>query len=186
MTGDVKIQTRRIKQSILEFWLIERFIRRHIKVSRFFYYKLPLIGRPLSSVFDRVLLYTHAIDLASSSINVKMLSISHPCGILLGGNGIVSAGRVAIMAGAKFAGRSPADPEYLRRHKERRVFVLGDNVVIGANSVILGPVDICDNVIIGALSLVNKSISEPGVYVGIPARKLSNEVSDEWVSHLKV
>ena len=65
------------------------------------------------------------------------------------------------------------------------VFVLGDNVVIGANSVVMGPVDICDNVLIGAMSLVNRSIAEPGVYVGVPARKVSAEVSDEWVAHLK-
>jgi serine acetyltransferase len=175
-----------MKQIVLSVWLIERFIRKHIAVSRYLYYRLPLLGKPLSLIFDRILLYTHGIDLASNSIDVKALSISHPCGILLGGNGIVSTGRVAIMAGAKFAGRSPSDPEYLRRHRERRVFVLGDNVVIGANSVILGPVEICDNVVIGALSLVNKSIFEPGVYVGIPVRKLSAEVSDEWVSHLRV
>jgi len=175
-----------MKQTILSFWLIERYIRKHIAISRYLYYRLPLIGKPLSAILDRILLCTHGIDLASHSIDVKLLSISHPCGILLGGNGIVSAGRVAIMAGAKFAGRSPTDPEYLRRHGERRVFVLGDNVVVGANSVILGPVDICDNVVIGALSLVNESISEPGVYVGIPARRLDKEVSDEWVSHLKV
>ena len=174
-----------MKQWILGFWLIERYIRGHIAASRALYFKVPLIGRPLSLIFDRILLYTHGIDLASNSIDVKMLSISHPCGILLGGNGIVSSGRVAIMAGAKFAGRSPNDAEYLRRHRERRVFVLGDNVVIGANSVVLGPVDICDNVLIGALSLVNKSITEPGVYVGIPARKLTDQALDELFAHLK-
>src|ERR1700676_4685010 len=175
-----------MKQFFLSFWLIERFIRKHIAASRYLYYRVPVIGRPLSLACARLLLFTHGIDLASHSVDVKALSISHPCGILLGGNGSVSGGRVAIMAGAKFAGRSPKDPEYLRRHRERRVFVLGDNVVVGANSVILGPVDICDNVVIGALSLVNKSISEPGVYVGIPVRKLADAVSDEWVSHLQV
>ena len=50
---------------------------------------------------------------------------------------------------------------------------------------IVGPVDICDNVMIGAMSLVNKSISEPGVYVGMPARKVASTVSDEWVAHLE-
>jgi serine acetyltransferase len=171
---------------LLEFWLIERLIRRHISLSRFLYYRVPLLGRGLSLVLDRALLVSYGIDLTSSSIDVKALSISHPGGILLGGNGIVSRGRVAVMAGVKFVGRSPSDPEYLARHRERRVFVLGDNVVIGANSVILGPVDICDNVVIGALSLVNKPITEPGVYVGIPVRKLTGEVSDEWVAHLAV
>jgi serine acetyltransferase len=175
-----------MKRIILGYWLIERYIRRHIRVSRFVYFHVPLIGRPLSLALDRMLLICYGIDLMSSSIDVKALSISHPGGILLGGNGIVSAGRVAIMAGVKFVGRSPGDPEYLRRHAERRVFCLGDNVVIGANSVIVGPVDICDNVMIGAMSLVNKSISEPGVYVGMPARKVAGTASDEWVAHLDV
>jgi serine acetyltransferase len=173
-----------VKQWLLGFWLVERYIRKHIAISRWFYYRMPLFGRVTSQLLDRLLLCTHGIDLASSSIDVKALSIAHPGGILLGGNGIVSGGRVAVMAGVKFVGRSPNDAEYLARHRERRVFVLGDNVVIGANSVVLGPIDICDNVVVGALSLVNRSISEPGIYVGVPARKVSADVSDEWVSHL--
>ena len=60
---------------------------------------------------------------------------------------------------------------------------MGDNVVIGANSVVVGPVDICDNVVVGAMSLVNRSITEPGTYVGIPAKRINDEVpSDIWVS----
>lgn len=68
---------------------------------------------------------------------------------------------VAIMASIQFVGRSPDDPEYIRRHAQRRVFCLGDNVVNGAGSVLIGPLDICDIVIIGALTLVNRSITEP-------------------------
>ena len=106
-------------------------------------------------------------------------------GILLGGNGIVSPGRVAIMAGVKFVGRHPADPDYLARHREGRVFQLGDNVVIGANSVVVGPVEICDNVVVAAMSLVNRSIAEPGTYAGIPAKKVREEIpGDDWVAHL--
>ncbi len=36
------------------------------------------------------------------------------------------------MSGVKLVGRSPSDPEFLRAHRERRVFAFGDNVVIGA------------------------------------------------------
>ena len=46
---------------------------------------------------------------------------------------------------------------------------LGNNVSIGSNSTIL-PVNICDDVVIGAGSVVTKDILEPGVYVGNPAR----------------
>jgi acetyltransferase-like isoleucine patch superfamily enzyme len=46
---------------------------------------------------------------------------------------------------------------------------IGDNVSIGSNATIL-PVEICDNVVIGAGSVVTKDIKESGVYAGNPAR----------------
>lgn len=48
---------------------------------------------------------------------------------------------------------------------------IGDNVSIGSNSTIL-PVAICDDVVIGAGSVVTKDIAEPGIYAGNPARKI--------------
>lgn len=46
---------------------------------------------------------------------------------------------------------------------------VGNKVSIGSNATIL-PVTICDNVVIGAGSVVTKSIKTPGVYAGNPAR----------------
>ncbi len=43
--------------------------------------------------------------------------------------------------------------------------IIGKNCWIGSNVVILKGVKICDNVIIGAGSILFKSITEPGVYV---------------------
>lgn len=48
---------------------------------------------------------------------------------------------------------------------------IGHHVSIGTNVTIL-PVTICDHVVIGAGSVVTKSITEPGIYVGNPARLL--------------
>jgi len=48
---------------------------------------------------------------------------------------------------------------------------IGDYVSIGSNATIL-PVSICDNVVIGAGTVVTRSITESGVYVGNPARKV--------------
>ena len=175
----------RIKDFVKVIWMIEQLIRLHISISRWFYYRAPGLGKAISLILDRILLFLMGIDLQSQSIQVRVLSIAHPVGILLGGNGVISSGRVAIMAGVKLVGRSPSDPEYISRHKTKSVFSFGDNVVIGANSVVVGPVDICDNVVIGAMSLVNTSIQEPGVYVGIPAKKIKEHVTDEWLSHLR-
>ena len=43
---------------------------------------------------------------------------------------------------------------------------------IGTNATIM-PVNICDDVVIGAGSVVTKDITEPGTYAGNPARRMS-------------
>jgi acetyltransferase-like isoleucine patch superfamily enzyme len=48
---------------------------------------------------------------------------------------------------------------------------IGNKVYIGSNATIL-PVSICDDVVIGAGSVVTKSITQPGTYAGNPARKI--------------
>ena len=48
---------------------------------------------------------------------------------------------------------------------------IGHRVSIGSNATLL-PVDICDDVVIGAGSVVTRHITEPGVYAGNPARML--------------
>lgn len=48
---------------------------------------------------------------------------------------------------------------------------IGNNVSIGSNATIL-PVCIADNVIVGAGAVVTNDITEPGIYIGNPARKI--------------
>ena len=49
---------------------------------------------------------------------------------------------------------------------------IGNNVLIGTNATIL-PVKICDNVVIGAGSVVTKDILVPGIYAGNPAKLIN-------------
>lgn len=168
-----------------KYWSFSWQIQSWILLSRRLYYKLPMIGKLVSYTLDRLLFLIYGIELMAFSVNVRKLSIPHPNSVLLGGNGIKSHGRVVIMSGVKFGGKNPLDPDYLVKHKAQKVFVLGDNVVIGSNTCILGPLTICDNVIIGSMSLVNKSITEPGIYVGIPVKKISDNTNEDWVRHLK-
>lgn len=48
---------------------------------------------------------------------------------------------------------------------------IGNHVSIGTNATIL-PVSICDHVVVGAGAVVTRDITEPGIYVGNPARLL--------------
>lgn len=49
--------------------------------------------------------------------------------------------------------------------------VIGDRVYIGSNATLL-PVSICSDVTIGAGAVVTRDITEPGTYVGNPARRI--------------
>ena len=66
-----------------------------------------------------------------------------------------------------FSTGSPAGGD---QSKWKKTFI-GDRVSIGSNATIL-PVSICDDVVIGAGSVVTKDIKEKGVYIGNPAIKL--------------
>ncbi len=175
---------RRFRTLLGDLWYIERNVRLRINLSRYFAFRVPVIGWGISALIDRSLYSTYGIDVDSSGVDVAMLSIAHPVGVLIGGNGLYSPGRVVIMSGAKLVGGRPSDPKFIAQHKLRRVFEFGDNVVISSGATLIGPMTICDNVIVAPDSLVNKSITEPGVYMGNPARRISGEVTHEWVAHL--
>ncbi|MFY8349605.1 serine O-acetyltransferase [Pseudoalteromonas sp. SSM20] len=50
--------------------------------------------------------------------------------------------------------------------------VIGDNVEFGAGSMAIGDIKIGSNVIVGAMSLVNKSVNSNQVVVGVPAKPI--------------
>lgn len=60
---------------------------------------------------------------------------------------------------------------------------IGNNVFIGANAVIIGPIEIADGIAIGANSYVNKSFFEPNITIaGSPAKKVSDKGSENlWI-----
>lgn len=63
-------------------------------------------------------------------------------------------------------------------NKAKRVLTIGNHVWLGRAVSVLKDVEIADNVIVGACSLVNKSIEESNVVVaGLPARVVKHGVS---------
>lgn len=62
--------------------------------------------------------------------------------------------------------------------------VLGNNIFIGRNAIILKGVHIGDNVIIGAGSVVSKNCEENSVYAGIPAKRICSveQMYKRWKS----
>jgi serine O-acetyltransferase len=60
--------------------------------------------------------------------------------------------------------------------------VIGNNVYIGPGAKIFGPIEIADNIAIGANAVVNKSFKEPGISIaGVPAKKINDMGSDGFI-----
>jgi len=65
--------------------------------------------------------------------------------------------------------------------ENRGVPIIGDNVYIGANAVVAGKIFIGNNVLIGACSLVNKSLPDFSIAGGVPAKIISHKGSIGYI-----
>lgn len=53
---------------------------------------------------------------------------------------------------------------------------IGNNTFIGAGAIIKDKISICSDTIIGAGAVIIKNITEPGIYIGCPARKKTRKL----------
>jgi len=96
--------------------------------------------------------------------NNKIQSHAFICELVkIGNNCFISHG--AKFVNDKFSDGKPAGGDKTKWKST----VIGNHVSIGTNATIL-PVKICDNVVIGAGSVVTKDITQPGIYAGNPAK----------------
>lgn len=79
-----------------------------------------------------------------------------------------------------YSGRSltnPTIPKIYKNEYKKSVF-LGRHVIVGAGSIIFPGVVIAEGCSIGAMTLVNKSTEEWGVYLGNPAKRIKDRRKD--------
>lgn len=103
------------------------------------------------------------------SINSK--SYINGCGgVKIGDNTRIGTQSIIIASNHKFG-----EPDVLVKDQITKQGVsLGKNIWLGARVTVLDGVTILDNSVIGACSLVSKPLTEAGVYVGIPAKKIKS------------
>ena len=101
------------------------------------------------------------------SINSK--SFINGCGgVKIGDNTRIGTQSIIIASNHKFD-----DPNVLVKDAITKQGVqLGENIWLGARVTVLDGVQIANDTVIGACSLVTKPLTESGVYVGVPAKKM--------------
>lgn len=72
---------------------------------------------------------------------------------------------------------SPLVPSEYKNETKKRV-VLSRHVVVGAGSIIFPGVRIAEGCSVGAMTLVNKSTTAWGIYIGNPAKRVKERKKD--------
>lgn len=89
-------------------------------------------------------------------------------------NGIIFGNNIEFGPGTKIIS-SNHHPDNYSKHIKNKPILIGNNVWIGADSVILPGVEIGDNVIIGAGSIVTKNIPSNSIAVGNPCQVIKKK-----------
>lgn len=127
--------------------------------------RIYLIGRILSWFIEYVIRVLFSSDISCRSKIGPGLIIMH-------GHDIVIGADVVIGDNCKiFNGVTLGNKDIFLSSKGNQPLV-GNNVVISTGAKILGALTIADNVIVGANAVVVKSCDTNSTYVGIPARKV--------------
>lgn len=119
--------------------------------------------RRLGVIFSRRLQRKYGVYLSYHSTFDSSLTLRHPVGIVIG-NGVSIGKNVTIFQNVTL-GRGDS--------KIEKYPSIGNGTVIYAGAVIIGDVQIGDNCIIGANSVVTKSMPNNVVIAGVPAKIIS-------------
>jgi acetyltransferase-like isoleucine patch superfamily enzyme len=129
-------------------------------------------------------------DFCVVSGNVKIGRFNHitPMCLVAGGKpGVFLADFCTLAYGVKifsqsddYSGETLVNSLISSKYKNEKfeAVYLHKHVVVGAGSIVMPGVTIAEGGSIGAMSLVNKSTKEWGIYVGSPARRLKDRKKD--------
>jgi acetyltransferase-like isoleucine patch superfamily enzyme len=141
--------------------------RKILRFYNYFYYRFLIFNDP--SLFAKKIGVNVEGRLHIYGADPGMFG-SEPWLITLGDN-------VHIVGGTRFINHDGG--VLILRHKYKSLeitkqIIVGNNVYIGLNSIIMPGVTIGSNVIIGAGSIVNKDVPSDSVYAGVPAKYIKS------------
>ena len=102
--------------------------------------------------------------------------ISSTTKIIIGNFSAISVGSKIFGGCDDFSGEYLANPTIPKKYTNVKIgdIIIGDNVIIGSNSVIMPDITINEGAVIGANSFVNKSCEVWKIYAGSPIKFIKN------------
>jgi len=127
-------------------------------------YPKGLAGRMAAKFLWRLNNFINACDISSHAVIGPGLHLPHPMGVVIGAATI--GAHVTILQNVTVGVRQLTHPvDYPTYYP-----VIGDHVILGAGTVIVGALTIGDRAVIGANAVVTKNIPAGATAMGIPAR----------------
>ena len=154
------------------FWAVFQY-----RIANFVYRKVKLIGIRqfllfLCLLWQKIIEIVTGISIPASAKIGHSFYIGHFGGIIINANAIL--GNNCNISQGVTIGVSGLD-------EKRGIPKIGNNVYLGANSVIAGKIHIGDDVLIGACSLVVKDVASSSVVSGVPADIISSKGSKGYI-----
>ena len=129
----------------------------HRAAHQLYKWRVPFLPRLISQLMRLLTL----IEIHPGAAIGRRFFIDHGCGVVIGETAIIGDD-VILFQGVTLGGTG--------KEKGKRHPTVGNNVVIGAEAIVLGNITVGDNSTIGAGSVVTKSVPAGVTVVGNPAR----------------
>jgi serine O-acetyltransferase len=154
------------------FWAVFQY-----RIAHYVYVKIhiPILRqllRFLCLMWQKTIEIAAGISIPASAFIGHSFYIGHFGGIILNADTIIGA-NCNIAQGVTIGVSGQGE--------KRGVPVVGDNVFIGVNSVLIGKINVGNNAVIGACSLLNRSLEENEVALGVPAVVVSEKGSKGYI-----
>jgi len=127
----------------------------------------------LAGFMERIIFHTSYCQISTTAEISPGFLIAHPIGLVIGGGTRIGR-NCDVRQNVTFGGNFNKVDDKGRSHPW-----LEDNISVGAGAVIIGPVKIGTNSIIGANSVVTKDVPQNVIVSGIPGKILKERWSDD-------
>lgn len=154
------------------FWAVFQYRIAHFCYQKITLFPFGLLCKISMLFWQKAIEITTGISLPASASIGESFYIGHFGGIILNGETVIG-NNCNISQGVTIGISGQGG--------KRGVPVIGDNVYIGVNSVLVGSITIGDDVLVGACSLVTSNVEKGSVMLGVPAVKVSDKTSKGYI-----
>ena len=137
------------------------------RIGYHLYHSKNKVLRLLASRKRMKLIFNKNCDISFLSSIGSKLRFAHPIGVVIGAN-VVVGDNVTIFQNVTLGSTG-------KSNKEKSYPIIEDNVVIYADSIVVGKVRIGKNAVIGAKTLVNIDVPPNALAVGIPCKIINKK-----------